>query len=196
MYGAIIFFQELLSESILLKQVLLEQILLRQILPEYVGTDASEQMWREVREKMELEIKDVIHTYPNKKTALNRISLTLTPGIYGLLGPNGAGKSTLMKIITGNMQPSSGKVLFNGSDIKELGRAYRDRLGYMPQQQGLYNQFTGRRCFIPPEYPPIFRSATSVRFICSSRLSILYFASRCDKPFSVAMYHKKRRPVN
>ena len=102
-------------------------------------------MWREVREKMELEIKDVIHTYPNKKTALNRISLTLTPGIYGLLGPNGAGKSTLMKIITGNMQPSGGKVLFNGSDIKELGRAYRDRLGYMPQQQGLYNQFTGRR---------------------------------------------------
>ena len=94
---------------------------------------------------MELEIKDVIHTYPNKKTALNRISLTLTPGIYGLLGPNGAGKSTLMKIITGNMQPSGGKVLFNGSDIKELGRAYRDRLGYMPQQQGLYNQFTGRR---------------------------------------------------
>lgn len=66
---------------------------------------------------MELEIKDVIHTYPNKKTALNRISLTLTPGIYGLLGPNGAGKSTLMKIITGNMQPSGGKVLFNGSDI-------------------------------------------------------------------------------
>lgn len=50
-----------------------------------------------------------------------------------------------MKIITGNMQPSGGKVLFNGSDIKELGRAYRDRLGYMPQQQGLYNQFTGRR---------------------------------------------------
>ena len=94
---------------------------------------------------MELEIKDVIHTYPNKKTALNRISLTLTPGIYGLLGPNGAGKSTLMKIITGNMQPSGGKVLFNGSDIKELGREYRDRLGYMPQQQGLYNQFTGRR---------------------------------------------------
>ena len=46
---------------------------------------------------MELDIKDVIHTYPNKKTALNRISLTLTPGIYGLLGPNGAGKSTLMK---------------------------------------------------------------------------------------------------
>ena len=58
---------------------------------------------------MELEIKDVIHTYPNKKTALNRISLTLTPGIYGLLGPNGAGKSTLMKIITGNMQPSGAK---------------------------------------------------------------------------------------
>lgn len=36
-------------------------------------------------EKMELEIKDVIHTYPNKKTALNRISLTLTPGIYDCL---------------------------------------------------------------------------------------------------------------
>ena len=73
---------------------------------------------------MELEIKDVIHTYPNKKTALNRISLTLTPGIYGLLGPNGAGKSTLMKIITGNMQPSGGKVLFNGCIISLPGGAF------------------------------------------------------------------------
>ena len=82
----------------------------------------SEQMLREVREKMELEIKDVIHTYPNKKTALNRISLTLTPGIYGLLGPNGAGKPTLMKLITGNMQPPGGKVLLNGRELKELGR--------------------------------------------------------------------------
>ena len=66
---------------------------------------------------MELEIKDVIHTYPNKKTALNRISLTLTPGIYGLLGPNGAGKSTLMKTIIGLNPPTAGDILIRGKSI-------------------------------------------------------------------------------
>lgn len=46
---------------------------------------------------MELEIKNVSHTYKNGKKALSEISTSLTPGVYGLLGPNGAGKSTLMK---------------------------------------------------------------------------------------------------
>ena len=49
---------------------------------------------------MELEIKNVSHTYKNGKKALSEISSSLTPGVYGLLGPNGAGKSTLMNIIT------------------------------------------------------------------------------------------------
>ena len=79
------------------------------------------------------------------KTALDGVSLELDCGIYGLLGPNGAGKSTLMTIITGNIKPTEGKVLWDGSDIRDLGESFRSLIGYAPQQQGLYNSFSGRR---------------------------------------------------
>ncbi len=79
------------------------------------------------------------------KTALEDISLELDCGIYGLLGPNGAGKSTLMNIITGNIKPTEGRVLWDGEDIRELGGSFRRLIGYAPQQQGLYNSFSGRR---------------------------------------------------
>ena len=79
------------------------------------------------------------------KTALDQVSLELGCGIYGLLGPNGAGKSTLMNIAVGNLRPTTGRVLWDGRDIRELGGGFRSRIGYAPQQQGLYNSFTGRR---------------------------------------------------
>ena len=79
------------------------------------------------------------------KTALEDVSLELDCGIYGLLGPNGAGKSTLMNIITGNVKPTEGTVLWDGVDIRELGERFRSVIGYAPQQQGLYNSFSGRR---------------------------------------------------
>ena len=80
---------------------------------------------------------------PQVKKALSGVSITLTPGLYGLLGPNGAGKSTLIHIITGTLAPDSGEVLWCGKPAS--GITFRRILGYMPQQQGLYNQFTGRR---------------------------------------------------
>ncbi len=79
------------------------------------------------------------------KTALENVSLELGCGIYRLLGPNGAGKSTLMNIITGNIKPSAGKVLWNGTDISALGEKFRSIIGYAPQQQGMYHSFSGRR---------------------------------------------------
>ena len=84
-----------------------------------------------------LELFEITKKYKDK-LALNNISLTLDNGIYGLLGPNGAGKSTLMNVITGNIQPSSGNITWNGKDIKQLKSEYRSILGYAPQQQGLY----------------------------------------------------------
>lgn len=78
-------------------------------------------------------------------TALDNVSLTLQNGIYGLLGPNGAGKSTMMNLITGTLRPDSGSIRWNGADIRSLGADYRSILGYAPQQQGLYDTFTGRR---------------------------------------------------
>lgn len=91
-----------------------------------------------------LELKDITKRYKSK-TALNQVSLKLSNGVYGLLGPNGAGKSTMMNIITGNIRPESGCVCWEGRDIKKLKADYRSILGYAPQQQGLYDTFTGRR---------------------------------------------------
>lgn len=93
-----------------------------------------------------LDIKNISKTYKKGTVkALDDFSVTLTPGVYGLLGPNGAGKSTLMNIITNNLNSDSGKVLYNDEDIKKLGKDYRTVLGYMPQQQGLYDDFTLNR---------------------------------------------------
>ena len=80
---------------------------------------------------------------PKTKKALDGVSLTLGPGLYGLLGPNGAGKSTLIQIITGGLAPDSGQVLWCGRAARGIG--FRRVLGYMPQQQGLYDSYTGRR---------------------------------------------------
>lgn len=91
-----------------------------------------------------LEIQNITKRY-GEKMALDHADLQLSEGVYGLLGPNGAGKSTLMNIITGNLTPDEGAVLWQGQPIQTLGAGYRRILGYAPQQQGLYNGFTGRR---------------------------------------------------
>lgn len=91
-----------------------------------------------------LEIENITKKYGDK-IALHPLSLSLSNGIYGLLGPNGAGKSTLMNIIADNLTPDSGTLYWNGEKINVLGREYRRILGYAPQQQGLYDSFTGRR---------------------------------------------------
>lgn len=78
------------------------------------------------------------------KSALADVSFTMCPGFYGLLGPNGAGKTTMVNIIAGNLAPSGGKVLWNGKSTQVLGKKFRRVLGYMPQQQNLYDGFTGR----------------------------------------------------
>lgn len=94
----------------------------------------------------ELKICNINKTYKNGTVkALNDFSMTFTSGVYGLLGPNGAGKSTLMNIITDNINADNGQVLYNGKNIKKLGVDYRSVLGYMPQHQGLYDDFTLNR---------------------------------------------------
>ena len=93
---------------------------------------------------MKLEIKSLSKSYGQKK-ALTEFNALLTQGVYGLLGPNGAGKSTLMNIITDNLAPDSVRVLYNGVNTLAMGKEFRRILGFMPQQQGLYDSFTARR---------------------------------------------------
>ena len=80
-----------------------------------------------------------------KKCAVKDVSFTLKNGVYGLLGPNGAGKTTLMKMLVNLLTPTSGRVTLDGVDIRELGAGYRDKLGYMPQDIGVYKNFSARR---------------------------------------------------
>lgn len=95
---------------------------------------------------MELRIEEITKNYnQNKVYALDNVSVTMTSGVYGLLGPNGAGKSTLMNIVTQNLKADNGYISWNGENIDKLGNAYRSCLGYMPQQQNLYDEFTGEQ---------------------------------------------------
>lgn len=90
-----------------------------------------------------LEIKTISKHY-GKKKALDGFTFTFTEGIYGLLGPNGAGKTTLMNLITGNLSADKdgGKILWNGEETSSLGEKFRKELGFMPQQQNLYDSMT------------------------------------------------------
>ena len=91
-----------------------------------------------------IEIKNLRKTY-GKKVALKSFSYTFEDGIYGMLGANGAGKSTLMNLLTDNVKRDSGEILYDGKEILKMGGSYLEKVGYMPQQQGLYDSYTGRR---------------------------------------------------
>ena len=93
---------------------------------------------------MILKLEGLTKIYKDK-TALDGITFSFTPGIYGLLGPNGAGKSTMMNLITDNLVPTKGRVTLDEKTITELGSEYRKLLGYMPQQQNIYPDLSSRR---------------------------------------------------
>lgn len=91
-----------------------------------------------------LEIKNLTKIY-GKKRANNGITVTLENGVYGLLGPNGAGKTTLMKQITTLIKPDKGEILYNGKDIFNMDDKYRNIIGYLPQEFGVYKNFTAKQ---------------------------------------------------
>ena len=92
---------------------------------------------------MEISIQNVSMTYPNGKQALKGLNLDLgSPSLIGLLGPNGAGKSTLMKLLVAALLPTSGSILVDGQPLAKGERQLKARLGYLPQDFGLFDEFT------------------------------------------------------
>ncbi len=90
---------------------------------------------------MGLEICEITKQYKDK-CAVDSVSLTLTPGVWGLLGANGAGKTTLMRMIAGIQRPTSGSIRYDGIEIGALKESYRDIFGYLPQEFGFYPGFS------------------------------------------------------
>ena len=88
-----------------------------------------------------LKIEGLVKKYGDF-TALKGINLELNEGVTGILGANGAGKSTLLNLITDNIKRTEGKILYNDKDILSLGAGYRNKVGYTPQLQGMYEDFT------------------------------------------------------
>jgi ABC-type multidrug transport system ATPase subunit len=87
---------------------------------------------------MELKIENISKTYPNGVKALDNVSLTIPHGMYGLLGPNGAGKTTLMRALATLLEPDAGSVQFGEIDVLHQKDEVRRRLGYLPQEFGVY----------------------------------------------------------
>ena len=92
---------------------------------------------------MQINIQNVSMTYPNGKQALKDLSLDLrSPSLVGLLGPNGAGKSTLMKLLVAALLPTDGSIQVDGMPLARAERQYKARLGYLPQDFGLFDELT------------------------------------------------------
>ncbi len=85
-----------------------------------------------------LEVTGLSLRYSNGVQALNGVSLSVGRGLFGLLGPNGAGKSTLMRTLATLQQPDAGTITFGGESIFADPTAHRRRLGYLPQDFGVY----------------------------------------------------------
>lgn len=85
-----------------------------------------------------LTINDITKTYANGVKALNGVNLSISKGMFGLLGPNGAGKSSLMRTIATLQQPDTGSIVFDGTDVLTQPNELRQRLGYLPQDFGVY----------------------------------------------------------
>lgn len=91
-----------------------------------------------------LELLDVAKVYRGGVRGVDRVTLRLGPGLVGLLGPNGAGKSSLMRIAATVTRPTSGQVLFDGTDAVARPDALRRNLGYLPQDFGVYPHLSAR----------------------------------------------------
>jgi len=87
---------------------------------------------------MSIEVKHVTKLFGEQK-ALNDVTFAIPSGqVVGFLGPNGAGKSTMMKVISGFIKPTAGKVIVNGITIDSIRTDFRRSIGYLPENNPLY----------------------------------------------------------
>ncbi len=85
-----------------------------------------------------LELKNITKKF-SAFTVVNNVNFSVKPGeILGYLGPNGAGKTTTLRMLAGLLEPSRGEIHFQGKNIRSNLYAYKERLGYVPEQSEIY----------------------------------------------------------
>lgn len=92
---------------------------------------------------MVLSIEKLTKQY-GSKIAVDKLNAEFKTGVYGLLGANGAGKTTLMRMLCGILNPTSGEIKLDGINNLDMGEAFREQLGYLPQDFGYYPDFKAR----------------------------------------------------
>jgi ABC-2 type transport system ATP-binding protein len=90
-----------------------------------------------------LDVRGLTKKYRNR-AVVDHVSFSVFPGqVTGYLGPNGSGKSTTVKMLAGLLQPTSGQILWNGSEIRQDLIGFKRRLGYVPEEAFVYPHLTG-----------------------------------------------------
>jgi ABC-type multidrug transport system ATPase subunit len=92
-----------------------------------------------------LKLNNLSKTYPNDVKALDDVSIEITSGMFGLLGPNGAGKSSLMRTIATLQEADSGSIYFDELNVLDNTKEFRQHLGYLPQEFGVYPRITAEQ---------------------------------------------------
>jgi len=123
--------------------------------------------------------------------ALDHVSFIARPGeVTGYLGANGSGKSTTMKLATGLIEPTSGEILFAGRPIKENPMAYRQRIGYVPEEPHLYTHLSGLEYLVMvAQLRNMDRDSANERIHGLLRL----FAMHSDRDVAMSSYSKGMR---
>ena len=137
-----------------------------------------------------LEVRNVHKRYSGIP-AVEAVSFTACAGeITGYLGANGSGKSTTMKMVTGLIKPSSGEILFNGRPITEDLLAYRQHMGYVPEEPHLYTHLSGMEYLVMvSQLRNMNRKSASERIHGLLRL----FGLHGDRDVSISSYSKGMR---
>jgi ABC-2 type transport system ATP-binding protein len=123
--------------------------------------------------------------------AVQDVTFSLLPGqVLGCLGPNGSGKSTTVKMLTGLLEPTRGRVLFCGEDIRKDLVSYRKQLGYVPEEPNLYPYLTGREYL---EMVGLLRGMPATRLAKKIDALLELFAMHTYRHSSIALYSKGMR---
>ncbi|MEN0068125.1 MAG: ABC transporter ATP-binding protein [Myxococcota bacterium] len=140
-----------------------------------------------------LVISNLSKTYRNGVRALDRVSFSVSPGLYGLLGPNGAGKSTLMRTLATLQRPDEGSVFLDGVEVLQDADYLRNRLGYLPQSIAPYpgvtaTQLLTRFAWLKGRTNPSIRKQEVTHLL--ARVSLSEHANRLLSTYSGGMLRR------